>query len=280
MKKVLTMLSVFAVVFAMAASAVADGTLFSKADGWYYDTDVAGTLTVKDNKVTFTYDVEAGVNPLGLQRNYTGQLKFVGFKVAVVECEHNFNQWNKITIQERTCTQDGIYLWPCDYCDETFEEVIPGYHFMNDHSYDWSCWEWVEEDATCTQEGFYGFQCRFCGEKDGVEIPALGHVEVLGVAAEIVAADWNGENGSDARFDVTLGLTFTVSRDGDIVDEVVFVDAYFRNNNFNNLTETFELAVGCCDVEVNVVLGVTGSNQSAEFSVDSVSFEATLVCED
>ncbi|MCL2711225.1 MAG: hypothetical protein FWE95_10125 [Planctomycetaceae bacterium] len=173
-RKVLTTLATLAVMLAFATSTMA-GTLYSKANEWYYDAEAAGTLTVKDNKKDFTHDVAVGVNFLGLQKNYTGQLKFVDFVAAVVECNHYFNQWKAVEIQKRTCTEEGVWYWPCDYCDKVHEHSLPGYHSMNDHGHDWSCWEWVEIAATCTTEGFEGYICKFCDEEDGEAIPPLGH---------------------------------------------------------------------------------------------------------
>jgi len=92
---------------------------------------------------------------------------------------HNFNQWDKKAIQERTCTVEGIYEWPCtnNGCSEVYEEIVPGFHFMNDRNYDWSVWKLVNEAATCTEDGFYGYVCNECAEvaEDAETIPALGH---------------------------------------------------------------------------------------------------------
>ena len=284
MKKLLSFVLVFAMVFSLAISTVASGdiNLYSVKDSWYIDVNEAGTVTVKDNKATYTYSVEAGTNFLGLQRGYTGQLKFVDYAPEIVECTHYFNQWNKITIQERTCTTEGIYLWPCDYCDATYEQIIPGYHFMNDRDYDWSVWKFVNIPATCTEDGLLGYQCCVCGEvaEDAEIIPALGHIEVIDVSAEIVGSAWNGEFGSNARFDLTIELTFNVSRDGDIVEEVIYADAYFRNENFYDLEKTFEFSIGCYDIDVEIVLSAFDKNQFAVFSVaSSLIKNPVLVCD-
>ena len=89
---------------------------------------------------------------------------------------HNFEpgQWKKATIQERTCIVEGIYEWPCDNvgCTEVYKEIIPGYHFMDDHGNDWSCWVWVDEAATCEEDGFSGWRCKYCDKEDGKVIPA------------------------------------------------------------------------------------------------------------
>jgi len=92
---------------------------------------------------------------------------------------HNFNQWKKSTTQERTCTVEGIYEWPCvnNGCDEVCEERIPGFHFMNDRNYEWSVWKLADKAATCTEDGFYGYVCIKCDEaaEDAESITALGH---------------------------------------------------------------------------------------------------------
>jgi hypothetical protein len=55
-KSFLVTLLVALMVAAISMSAVAEGTLYSVKNAWYFDTDVAGTLTVKDNKKSFTYE--------------------------------------------------------------------------------------------------------------------------------------------------------------------------------------------------------------------------------
>jgi hypothetical protein len=86
MKRILTFALALTMVLAVAAPAMAEGNLFSVSNGWYYEADADGTLTVSDNKVTYIFDVIAGENFLGLQNDYTGQLAFVGFEAAHV-CE-------------------------------------------------------------------------------------------------------------------------------------------------------------------------------------------------
>jgi hypothetical protein len=86
MKKLFSVALVCVMLLAFAAPVLAASGLFSKADGWYFDADECGVLTVKDNKKEFTYDLDAGLALIGLQRSYTGQLKLVGF-VAHEKCD-------------------------------------------------------------------------------------------------------------------------------------------------------------------------------------------------
>ena len=60
MRKVLVSLTTVAVMLALVV-AVQAGTLTKSANSWYYNSDEAGTVWVKDNKKTFEYDVEAGL---------------------------------------------------------------------------------------------------------------------------------------------------------------------------------------------------------------------------
>jgi len=167
----------------------------------------------------------------------------------------------------------------------TYAALVNGNNTVTSESI-WAQWHKHEYVAvvtapTCTKQGYTTYTCSCGDEYIDDYVDALGHIEVLDVNAAIVSSEWNGENGSDARFDLTLKLTFSMSRDGDIVEEVVFVDAYNRNVNFNNLSETFNLTVGCYDVAVNVELDIQNSNQNAEFSIASVSVvDSNLVCVD
>ena len=71
MRKMISTLSVFALICAMAVSANA-ANFWGDADSWWFNADSAGVLTFQDNKNTFTFDVVAGDNFLGLQRGYVG----------------------------------------------------------------------------------------------------------------------------------------------------------------------------------------------------------------
>jgi len=82
MKKILAFVLVLVTVFAMAIPAAANNdvdSLYSIADSWHFDSAVEGVLTVRDNRVEYFFEIEEGVNFLGLQRNFVGQLRFVNF---------------------------------------------------------------------------------------------------------------------------------------------------------------------------------------------------------
>jgi len=82
MKKILAFVLVFVMVFAMAIPVAAKkdaNPLYSVADSWFYDSAEEGVLTVRDNKVEYVYEIVEGVSFLGLQRSFTGQLRFVSF---------------------------------------------------------------------------------------------------------------------------------------------------------------------------------------------------------
>lgn len=129
---------VLVMVLALAVPAFATGNLYSKANEWYYNADEAGTLTVKDNKVTYTYEVKAGVNFLGLQKGYTGQLKLVGFEAAPVivdpvlsllkaELEEWINKAFELIrpIQDYMKVKD---LWNTEECQALYYYAVDAYH--------------------------------------------------------------------------------------------------------------------------------------------------------
>jgi len=86
MKKILAFILVLTMVCIITIPTIAAGSsnLYSVKDGWYYTPEETGILTVKDNKKEFTYNVTDTDKDffLGLQRDYTGQLKFVSFESA------------------------------------------------------------------------------------------------------------------------------------------------------------------------------------------------------
>jgi len=90
MRKILLFALVLAMAFTMtipamaknekAAGTVPGAELFSTANEWYVTVDNAGKLTVSDNKNSYSYDYDsAGTYLIGLQKNFTGQLKLVSF---------------------------------------------------------------------------------------------------------------------------------------------------------------------------------------------------------
>jgi len=146
--------------------------------------------------------------------------------------------------------------------------------------------EYIE--PTCTNDGYWILVCGDCGcVSDEIEIDegsALGHIIVTEVNAVVVDSNHNGLTGNNARFYVTVELTFTVSR-GDEIDEitetVTLNEMYFRNKNFYKLTETVdELHVGCYDVAVIVTLETDeNNNQAVNFIGAAATFDATLDCD-
>jgi len=86
MKKILATFCALAVFVALAVPMAKADYFYSEANAWWYNADVAGTLTFKDNHNTRTFEVVPGDNFLGLQRNFNGQLVFVSFEPAVTWC--------------------------------------------------------------------------------------------------------------------------------------------------------------------------------------------------
>ena len=142
--------------------------------------------------------------------------------------------------------------------------------------------EYIE--PTCTNDGYWILVCADCGcASDEIEIDegsALGHIIVTEVSAVVVDSKHNGLTGSNARFDVTVELTFAVSRGDEITKTVTLNEMYFRNKNFYKLTETVdELHVGCYDVTVIVTLETDDNNQAVKFIGAAATFDATLDCD-
>jgi predicted aspartyl protease len=86
MKKIAAVLLVLVLAMSLSIPAMAgtgstngSATLYKTADSWYVSVPAAGTVTVSDNKVSYSYDVVAGDNFLGLQKGYTGSLRFDSF---------------------------------------------------------------------------------------------------------------------------------------------------------------------------------------------------------
>jgi len=72
---------------ALAVPVLASGKIYSIADDWYYVADDCYVLTVKDNKNTFTYHLAAGVNFIGSQRDFVGQLLQVVDLIPHAKCD-------------------------------------------------------------------------------------------------------------------------------------------------------------------------------------------------
>ena len=117
MKRIFTSLSVFAIMIAMAVGAQAQ--LTSKGSDWFYETDKAGTLTVKDNKKDFVYELKAGKTLIGKQSGYTGQLKFVSF-VETKCCQYCDGVAVYGGYVAGDCYSNGYTWFSCSKCNAWF----------------------------------------------------------------------------------------------------------------------------------------------------------------
>jgi len=265
MRKIFATISAVALVVAMAIPAMANP--YKEANRWYFDADKAGTLTAKDDQKTYIYDaVVPGTNFLGLQNDLYGPLVFVSF---VADCNCDVEHVWIYDYFEPTCEDSGYWLGICECCGS--EWLMPeynalGHEFINDTGV-------VIKAATCEQDGILEAACSRCGKIGERVIPALGHNFVRDIDVEIVNVVWNGQNGSNARFDVTLELTFKRHRGGDLVVRRVLEGAYYQNKNSNNLVYTYtgegyEFSFECVEINVTIALSATGSSQNVEFSLD------------
>ena len=88
-KTMLASVLLVAIIMAISLSVLAQTAdnavkLYSDKNGWYVGVPSAGTVTVMDNKTTYTYAFDkAGTFMIGLQKGYTGQLKYIGFKPEI-----------------------------------------------------------------------------------------------------------------------------------------------------------------------------------------------------
>jgi len=96
MKKFVSIALALAMVFTLAASAMASGNLYRDGNTWYFDAYEEGILWVKDNKYQYGYHVLAGQNNLGLQSSFTGKLVFVSFEPIEPKPKHDCDfKWGK-----------------------------------------------------------------------------------------------------------------------------------------------------------------------------------------
>ena len=147
MKKILSFALVLVMVLAFIVPVMAAGNLYSKANEWYYNSDQAGTVTVKDNKVTYTYEVKVGDNFLGLQKGYTGQLKFVDFV--------HFCIWDS-AVTAPTCTERGFTTYTCSICGDSYVD-----NYVDALGHDWID---TTTPPTCSLEGYTTKVCAHgCG---------------------------------------------------------------------------------------------------------------------
>lgn len=69
---------------------------------------------------------------------------------------HHVTEWE--TVEEPTCTEEGVEEGTCTRCKETIEQEIP----MVEHTVeDWD----IIEDSTCTSTGEKKGECTVCGEE-------------------------------------------------------------------------------------------------------------------
>lgn len=69
-----------------------------------------------------------------------------------------------------TCVNDGVKVYTCDVCGDTYEEPVKSIG----HSYEWK----VTKPASCTEHGLESNTCVACGDvSETKEIKASGHTE-------------------------------------------------------------------------------------------------------
>ena len=67
-----------------------------------------------------------------------------------------------------TCTEDGLVVYKCKFCDSSYEEVIKA----TGHSYS----EWTTtQNPACTEVGIQKRTCSNCGNTETKDIAVLGH---------------------------------------------------------------------------------------------------------
>ncbi|MCD8372969.1 MAG: leucine-rich repeat domain-containing protein [Clostridia bacterium] len=91
---------------------------------------------------------------------------------------HNPGDSEKIT--EATCTTDGVKTYTCEYCGETYTEVIPatGHYYIAQVT-----------SATCTEQGYTTYTCSYCGDTYVADyVDASGHTSGETVIENYVAA--------------------------------------------------------------------------------------------
>ena len=184
-KTLLSVALILTILVAFAIPAFSAGNLYSRANEWYYNSDSAGILKVADNKVTYTYNnIVVGDNFLGLQKGFTGQLRFVSFEHV---CE-----WVEITVPP-TCSLQGYttnvckdgcgnvwgYWW--DYTDALGHDFQSskydghGWWYYDCSRCDWQGYGPCQHDfvwgnytePTCVADGFDTLLCKYCGELGG-----------------------------------------------------------------------------------------------------------------
>ena len=63
-----------------------------------------------------------------------------------------------------TCVEEGKEIYKCEYCENTFEDIIPA---TGKHTYESS----VTKEPTCATPGVKTFKCTVCGETYTEDIP-------------------------------------------------------------------------------------------------------------
>ena len=128
MKMNLTFALMLVAVLAPAIHATANdngGILYSVADSWYFNSVAEGVLTVKDNGAEYAFEINEGVNFLGLQRNFKGQLRFVNFTSTATTT--NFRHIVIWDFKEGLSTADKDFFFDAMKADlENLAGIIPG----------------------------------------------------------------------------------------------------------------------------------------------------------
>ena len=207
------------------AGAGSDAVLFSVANEWYATVPGAGSLTVADNKLNYCFDFcEAGTYFLGLQKGFTGQLKFVSFAPALPECEHINTTLMK---REATCTVEGFEWLYCNDCQDYIDDIryFPALDHVPDKRIPFA-------GSSCLHSGGDHIFCSVCDEYLGIETNGIPGDHVYcdgGCGCCIVCGECECPSLLDQLNDAIGGAVGT----GPITITVDGVDYVFTSNSGN-----------------------------------------------
>ena len=178
MKKIIVSMLALLLLVSMACAALAeDWVVYAQKDGVkvYADWDTSSKVLKKLNACDKVNVEDVTMNGEWYKITYkhkgkvkTGYVltKYMGEKPPQDKCKHDWGKWK--TVEEATCTEEGLKKRTCKVCDKVQEKAIA----KLDHEY--GKWKIVEE-ATCTEEGEKERTCKVCGHTQTKEIEKIPH---------------------------------------------------------------------------------------------------------
>ncbi len=182
------------------ATCTTDGSIAywqcSVCSGYFVDEEAtveveSVVISAKDHTEVIDEAVASTCTQTGLtEGKHCSECNEVLTKQEVVPVHESTNDEGEVTAPP-TCTEDGLRIWKCEYCDKVQFEVLTATGHVT---------EMIVIDATCSSYGTVTVQCTVCDEVISSEVGTAFDPEKHNVADGVINAPTCTEDGNQVGY--------------------------------------------------------------------------------